>query len=78
MIDKIAGAKSVVYTRDGTPLLFSPDHKQGVVMPSLYTLYSSQNQMLPLRVVVKDGVQSFIFRGADLMWPGVAEVTNIF
>ena len=33
--------------------------------------------MLPIKVVVKQGVESFIFKGADLMWPGIQEISHV-
>ena len=32
---------------------------------------------MPLRVVLKETVEHFIFKGADLMWPGIIEITDV-
>ena len=32
--------------------------------------------LLSLRIFLKEGVQGFIFKGADLMWPGVAWIES--
>ena len=44
MIDKLTGSKTIIYQRDGTPYMFSPDHKIGPVLPSLYTLFSMKEK----------------------------------
>lgn len=42
-------------------------------MPSMYCMFK-MNYIVPLEIHLKEGVQSFVFKGADLMWPGVREV----
>lgn len=32
--------------------------------------------MLPLKIYLKQGVQQFIFKGADLMWPGIRQLIH--
>jgi len=29
-----------------------------------------------LRVYIKQGVENFLFRGADLMWPGICHISR--
>jgi len=31
---------------------------------------------MPLKVFLKKGVESFIFKGADLMWPGCINIES--
>ena len=43
----------------------------------MYTLFqfgSDSDYFLPLKVYVKISVEQFIFKGADLMWPGIFRV----
>ena len=50
--------------------MFTPDAKFGPIMPSMYFMFQMQD-CLPIRLILKTTVEQFIFRGADLMWPGV-------
>lgn len=50
-----------------------------LVEPTLYLLFNSlvnigtgSNGLI--RIFIKQGVENFIFNGADLMWPGIAYV----
>lgn len=49
-----------------------------LMLPSLYLVYEhdiSYNESHGLiRVYIKGGVETFLFRGADLMWPGIRAV----
>lgn len=59
------------------PLMFTQDAgNQGTVyLPTLYLLFTLSD-FPTLRVHLKPGVQSYIFNGADLMWPGVASLSR--
>ena len=77
-IDKLVGVKAVVYSKDGIPMLFAPDGKKqnSMIFPSLYFMFNEMYQnYVPeegiLRVYVTFNVEKFLFRGADLMWPGI-------
>lgn len=54
--------------------MFAGDSKPGsVILPSLYLLFAQPD--LPIvRVFLKEGVEKFIFNGADLMFPGIKSV----
>jgi predicted ribosome-associated RNA-binding protein Tma20 len=58
-------------------MLFSPEGNKpnATVFPSLYFMFNEMNfahsEEGVLRLYVKFGVESFLFNGADLMWPGV-------
>jgi len=81
-MDKIQGSKAVLYSRGGIPYLFCPELKQAPILPSIYLLFmlsptsDAAVQLIPLRIFLKEGVQSFIFNGADLMWPGVRAIEH--
>ena len=76
---KVQGSKVCLLATEN-PLYFSSDSlnlKQDTnfVLPSLYCLYQSYPEKSGLiAVYVKQGVENFIFNGADLMWPGVLSV----
>ena len=38
-MDKLQGARAVLYSRGGQPYLFNPDSKGNVVLPSMYLLF---------------------------------------
>ena len=44
-------------------------------MPTMYFLYQ-MNDVLPLKIYLKEGVEQYVFRGADLMWPGVRKIAE--
>ena len=68
-----------LYSRGSTPFFFSTGNKSDAILPSLYCLFAffpensieSSKALIPLRIFLKEGVQNFLFNGADLMWPGV-------
>lgn len=48
-------------------------------MPSLYLVYehdvqTNNSEHGLIKVYIKQGVESFLFRGADLMWPGIRSI----
>ena len=55
--------------------MISPDAKLGPIMPTMYFLYQ-MNDVLPLKIYLKEGVEQYVFRGADLMWPGVRKIAE--
>lgn len=71
----------MVYSRGGTPLLFAPEGSkaQALLFPSLYFMFAEmmgapstlQKDDEVLRIYLKPEVESFLFKGADLMWPGI-------
>ncbi len=49
---------------------------QGTIyLPSLYLLFQL-DKLPPLRIYLKDGVEQFIYNGADLMWPGIKSMSS--
>jgi predicted ribosome-associated RNA-binding protein Tma20 len=60
-------------SRNKTPLMFSVESsKQGTTayLPTIYLLFLFE-KLPALRIYLKEGVEQYIFNGADLMWPGV-------
>lgn len=71
MVDKLAGSKVQLISRGKTPLMFTVDSKAGTAyLPSIYLLFRLE-KLPPLRIYLKEGVEQYIFNGADLMWPGI-------
>lgn len=85
-MDKLAGSKAVIYNRGNTPYFFCLEPKQQPILPTMYSLYhltgesrpgdTTNKSLLSLRIFLKEGVQSFIFKGADLMWPGIRHIES--
>jgi predicted ribosome-associated RNA-binding protein Tma20 len=49
------------------------------MMPTLYMLFDlhvrgKENGLL--KVYIKQGVEEFLFNGADLMWPGIFKIST--
>lgn len=66
---KIQGTKGILYLNGDMPILVDPtDH--GDFFPTLQLL-TIQPMLLPC-VVMNEGVEAYILKGANLMWPGVA------
>lgn len=82
------GSRLAYYTRGPNPVFFCQDSDKlttnSPLEPSLYTLFEQtllerQNaEMKPgaVKLYIKQNVETFLFRGADLMWPGVLTVNT--
>lgn len=70
MIEKIQGSKAFIYSRGRIPLMFCIDAKLNQYYPTLYLLFQLA-EIVPLKIFLKEGVEQYIFNGADLMWPGI-------
>lgn len=55
--------------------MFCPDPKLSLYYPTLYLLFKV-GETVPLKIFLKEGVEQFIFNGADLMWPGIKAFSN--
>ncbi len=58
------------------PLMFMADGLKAdcLVLPSLYLMFEMHVKGAAhglLSVFIKQGVEDFLFNGADLMWPGI-------
>lgn len=70
-MDKLAGSKVALLSRNKTPLMFTVDSKAGTAyLPTIYLLFRLE-KLPPLRIYIKESVEQYIFNGADLMWPGI-------
>ena len=85
------GTRLAYYTRGTNPLFFSQDSDKLTtnvpLEPSIYLLFtqmtlSQQNSSTEslhsdaVHVYIKQNVETFLFRGADLMWPGILSVSK--
>jgi len=73
-LNKVQGSKMQLYIAGDTPILFDVSGK-GDIYPTLYTILLYPN-LVPF-LEVNTGVESFIFGGANLMWPGVKNRANL-
>lgn len=71
-LNKVTKSKMIVYTRSEEPMLFAEDAVTNP-LPSLLALTRIPG-LLRRRVQLKPGVEIFLARGANLMWPGVISV----
>ena len=89
-VQKIQGQKTAIYARGTNPVLFNCDgDKLTTSAPMLPTVYSLFQQDLmerkgtgedfdcgAIRIYLKLQVEKFLMKGADLMWPGVWNVSS--
>lgn len=88
-VNKIMGTRLAYYSRGPNPLFFSQDSDKLTsnvpLEPTIYFLFTqmTQSQSSPasinsdaVHVYIKQNVETFLFRGADLMWPGVLSVSK--
>ena len=55
--------------------MFTIDQKSGLYFPTIYLL-SQMEYMVDQKIFLKPGVEQYIFKGADLMWPGIEAVSK--
>lgn len=70
---KVVDSRVLIYLTDQYPALV--EDGKGKHFPTLYTL-SQYPGMLPC-LIMKQSVEAFIFKGANLMWPGVLDVSEL-
>jgi len=80
--DKLTSSKDCIYTlisdEDGEmPILGCHEAKGNIkeLFPTMYALFKVPN-LIPTVFYLKQGVESFVTNGADLMWPGVERVES--
>jgi len=86
---KIMGSRIAYYMRGPNPLLFSQDGDKLTsnvpLEPSIYLQLLQMTAKAPtghiyetdaVKVYIKQNVETFLFRGADLMWPGILNLSN--
>lgn len=71
---KISGSKMIIYNGNDYPLFVDGTGKNDY-FPSLYTAIAFEP--LIKTVDLNEGVESYIFNGANLMWPGVRSYAGL-
>jgi len=66
--NKVSGSKVLIYMGDEYPLFTDGTGKEDF-FPSIY-LCTAYEPLLP-SIFINEGVETYIFNGANLMWPGV-------
>lgn len=64
----------LIYVTDDYPLFVDGTGKEDY-FPSLYVC--AAYQPLAKSVIINEGVEGYIFNGANLMWPGVLDFSNV-
>lgn len=72
--NKVSGSKMLIYSGEQYPLLVDGTGKDDF-FPSIYVC--SVFQPLLKIIELNEGVENYIFNGANLMWPGVRDYTNL-
>ena len=70
VISKIEKSKTIIISDETDPLIVDTTGK-GDYYPTIYLL-NRYPQLVKIVFLLKPGVENFIFKGANLMWPGVA------
>lgn len=71
---KLQGSSIVIYSDEEFPL-FVDSTGNGDFFPSLYTVDAYPD--ICRTISMKSGVESFLLKGANLMWPGVADIEEL-
>jgi predicted RNA-binding protein (TIGR00451 family) len=64
----------LIYMSEDYPLFVDGNGKEEF-FPSIYTCVAYEP--LSKSVTINEGVENYIFNGANLMWPGVKEFTSL-
>jgi translation initiation factor 2D len=72
--NKISGSKMLIYVGEDYPLFVDGTGKEDY-FPSLYVC--SAYEPLSKSITINEGVEGYIFNGANLMWPGVKDFSRI-
>ena len=72
--NKVTGSKMLIYMGDEFPLFVDGTGKEDY-FPSVYTC--TAYEPLTSSLIINEGVESFIFNGANLMWPGVLDFSSL-
>jgi translation initiation factor 2D len=72
--NKVSGAKMLIYVTDEYPLIVDGTGKEDF-FPSIYVC--SAFEPLTKSLYVNEGVEGYIFNGANLMWPGVRDLSRL-
>jgi translation initiation factor 2D len=71
---KVSGSKMLLYVSDDYPLFVDGTGKEEYFL-SVYT--GAAYEPLSKRLYINEGVEGFIFNGANLMWPGVKDLSRL-
>ena len=74
LCEKLSGSKMLIYT-DGDSPIFVDSTGKNDFFPSLYTLMGYPT-IIP-SVEIFEGVEDNIYKGANLMWPGVSDYSDL-
>ena len=72
--NKVSGSKMLIYIGEDYPLLVDGTGKEDF-FPSIYLCHAYQP--LTKSITLNEGVESYIFNGANLMWPGVQDISTL-
>ena len=72
--NKVSGSKVLIYMGDDFPLFVDGTGKEDF-FPTVY-LCAAYEPVVP-SIYLNEGVQSYIFNGANLMWPGVRDFSAL-
>lgn len=72
--NKVSGSKMLIYSGEEYPLLVDSTGKDDF-FPSLYVC--AAYQPLLRTIYLNEGVENYIFNGANLMWPGVRDFESL-
>ena len=71
---KVSGSKMLIFNGNEYPV-FVDGTSKGDFFPSLYSVQAFEP--LTKCLDINEGVESFIFNGANLMWPGVRSCSEL-
>ena len=71
---KVTGSKMLIYIGDEYPLFVDGTGKEDF-FPSVYTC--TAYEPIAKTLTINEGVESYIFNGANLMWPGVRDLGGL-
>lgn len=71
---KVSGSKMIIYNGNDYPIFVDGTGK-GDYFPSIYTCEAFQTLVPTL--TINEGVEAFIYNGANLMWPGVFDYSAL-
>lgn len=72
--NKVAGSKMLIYVGEDYPLIVDGTGKDDF-FPSVYTCTAYET--LAKSLSINEGVEGYIFNGANLMWPGVRDLATL-
>jgi predicted ribosome-associated RNA-binding protein Tma20 len=72
--NKISGSKMLIYVSEDYPLLVDGTGKEDF-FPSIYACTAFEP--LAKTLLINEGVEAYIFNGANLMWPGVRDLSTL-